>query len=108
MKVVILAGGLGTRLMELTKITPKPMVEIGGIPILMHIMNRYIDCIHDLQYVVDTKQSLSKIFGRFVASSSIDFEISPTGSNWEQMNSSSRSFKVKVIDTGESTLTGAD
>ena len=42
MKVVILAGGLGTRLSELTKITPKPMVKIGPFPIVIHIMNHYL------------------------------------------------------------------
>ena len=41
MKTVILAGGLGTRLMEETEARPKPMVEIGGMPILWHIMNIY-------------------------------------------------------------------
>ena len=41
MKVVILAGGLGSRLAEETSIRPKPMVEIGGIPIIEHIMNWY-------------------------------------------------------------------
>ena len=41
MKVVILAGGFGTRLSELTSVIPKPMVEIGGKPILWHIMNSY-------------------------------------------------------------------
>ena len=42
MKVVILAGGMGTRLVEETSIKPKPMVEIGGVPILEHIMNWYM------------------------------------------------------------------
>ena len=43
MKVVILAGGLGTRLSELTKTTPKPMVKVGGYPIITHIMNHYLN-----------------------------------------------------------------
>ena len=43
MKVVILAGGLGRRLSELTKITPKPMVKIGPFPIVIHIMNHYLN-----------------------------------------------------------------
>ena len=42
MKIVILAGGLGTRLSELTKTIPKPMVKIGGYPIITHIMKHYI------------------------------------------------------------------
>ena len=44
MKVVILAGGFGTRLSELTHKIPKPMVNIGGRPILLHIMERYAEC----------------------------------------------------------------
>ena len=47
MKVVILAGGFGTRLSEYTDITPKPMVEIGGRPILWHIMKRYANYNHN-------------------------------------------------------------
>ncbi len=46
MKVVILAGGLGTRLAEETDVKPKPMVEIGGQPILWHIMKHYAHCDH--------------------------------------------------------------
>ena len=44
MKVVLLAGGFGTRLMEETVARPKPMVEIGGVPILVHIMRHYAAC----------------------------------------------------------------
>ena len=109
MKVVILAGGLGTRLMELTKITPKPMVEIGGIPILMHIMNRYIDFGYRDFIVCGGYKSIAikKYFRDFsLASSSAEFNISSSGTTCEYINSNSRSFTVKVIDTGTSTLTG--
>ena len=46
MKVILLAGGLGTRLSEYTEVIPKPMVEIGGKPILWHIMNMYAQYNH--------------------------------------------------------------
>ena len=51
MKVIILAGGMGTRLPEYTEIMPKPMVRIGGIPILIHIMNLYLRYGHKNFYV---------------------------------------------------------
>lgn len=109
MKVAILAGGLGTRLMELTKITPKPMVEIGGIPILMHIINRYIDYGYNDFIICGGYKSIAikKYFRDYMLeTSSLDFEVSSSGSKMTYLDSSERSFKVKVIDTGLSTLTG--
>ena len=63
MKVVILAGGLGTRLSELTKITPKPMVKIGPFPIVIHIMNHYLNYgFNDFILATDIKVMYLKIF----------------------------------------------
>lgn len=109
MKVVILAGGLGTRLMELTKITPKPMVEVGNIPILMHIMNRYMDFgYNDFIICAGYKSAIiKKYFQDYVLeNSSIEFNISSTSSKSSYVSSYARNFNVKVIDTGQSTLTG--
>ena len=51
MKVIILAGGFGTRLGEVTDLIPKPMVEIGGLPIIVHIMNHYAHYGHSEFYI---------------------------------------------------------
>lgn len=109
MKVVILAGGLGTRLMELTKITPKPMVEVGNIPILMHIMNRYMDFGYN-EFIICAgyKSSVIKKYFRdyLLESSSIEFDIDSSESQISFISSAARCFNVKIIDTGQSTLTG--
>ena len=64
MKVVILAGGFGTRLSELTGIIPKPMALIGNDPIIIHIMNYYAAHGHK-DFIVDSKDSNSKGWGFF-------------------------------------------
>jgi glucose-1-phosphate cytidylyltransferase len=89
MKVVILAGGLGTRLSEETHIIPKPMVNIGGKPILWHIMNIYA----------------SQGFNDFIICGGYKQEIIK---NWlfDNVHFSEGFGNIKVVDTGESTLTG--
>ncbi len=107
MKVVVLAGGLGTRLSEETDIKPKPMVEVGGKPILWHIMkiyschgfNEFVICLGYKGYVIkeyfhhyflhqsDVTIDLSK--------NSVDF-LSPKAEPW----------KVTLVDTGVNTMTG--
>jgi glucose-1-phosphate cytidylyltransferase len=65
MKVVILAGGLGTRIAEFTSVIPKPMIPIGGKPILWHIMNSYSNYGHDEFLVIDLLSSFKiQIRGR--------------------------------------------
>ena len=85
------------------------MVEVGNIPILMHIMNRYMDYgYNDFIICAGYKSGIIKkyFYDYLIDSSSVDFDISSTSSSVSYMNSSARSFKVKVIDTGQSTLTG--
>ncbi|HAZ11712.1 MAG: glucose-1-phosphate cytidylyltransferase [Bdellovibrionales bacterium GWA2_49_15] len=107
MKVVILAGGLGTRLSEETKLRPKPMVEIGGRPILWHIMKIYAAfgyqefCIA-LGYKGD---EIKKFFMNYQAASG-DFSINLKNGEKKYYNSPREDWMVHLIDTGDSTLTG--
>jgi glucose-1-phosphate cytidylyltransferase len=107
MKAVILAGGLGTRLSEETTIKPKPMVEIGGQPILWHIMktysaygiNEFIICCGYKGFVI--KEYFANYFLRM---SDVTFDM-----RFNQMNIHSgyaEPWRVTLVDTGESTMTG--
>ena len=106
MKVVILAGGLGTRLMEETEARPKPMVEIGGKPILWHIMKiyeayGYNDFVLCLGYKA---QSIKEYFlNYYLYNSDVSIDV---GKNAVDVHfSNSESFKVTLIDTGLNTNT---
>lgn len=107
MKAVILAGGLGTRLSEETAIKPKPMVEIGDMPILWHIMkiyahhgiNDFIVCCGYKGHVI--KEFFSKYVVRM---SNVTFDMA--ANKTEIHNSVREPWKVTLVDTGISTLTG--
>ena len=107
MKVVILAGGFGTRLSEETGVRPKPMVEIGGKPILWHIMkiysayglNDFIICLGYKGYFI--KEYFSKYF---LHMSDITFDLK--SNSMEVHNNGVEPWKVTLIDTGENTMTG--
>ena len=106
MKVVILAGGLGTRLSEETTIRPKPMVEIGGKPILWHIMKMYARYGYD-DFVIclGYKGHVIKEYfiNYYLYNSDITVEV---GSNKLDVHyTSGESFKVTLIDTGNDTNT---
>lgn len=106
MKVVILAGGLGTRLMEETEARPKPMVEIGGKPILWHIMKIYEahgfnDFILCLGYKA---QSIKEYFLNYYLYNS-DVTIELEKNKVDVHFSNSESFKVTLVDTGLTTNT---
>lgn len=101
MKVVILAGGLGTRLMEETEARPKPMVEIGGKPILWHIMKMYEthgyrDFVICLGY---KSQSIKEYFLNYYLYNS-DVTIELEKNKVDVHFSNSESFKVTLVDTG--------
>lgn len=101
MKVVILAGGLGTRLMEETDARPKPMVEIGGKPILWHIMKiyeayGYNDFIICLGY---KSQSIKEYFLNYYLYNS-DVTIELAKNKVDVHFSNSESFKITLVDTG--------
>jgi glucose-1-phosphate cytidylyltransferase len=107
MKTVILAGGLGTRLSEETTLKPKPMVEIGGKPILWHIMkiyshfgfNEFIICLGYKGFAI--KEYFANYF---LHQSDVLFDLSVN--KMEVLNNTSEPWKVTLIDTGENTMTG--
>ena len=107
MKAVILAGGYGTRLSEETSVRPKPMVEIGGKPILWHIMkifsaygiNEFIICCGYKGYMI--KQYFSQYF---LQVSDITFDMKENKMNVH--TNGSDPWKVTLVDTGEKTMTG--
>ena len=85
MKVVILAGGLGTRLSEYTKAIPKPMVKINGKPILIHIINHYLKYGFNDFYIATRLQRL--LYKKFLKKKKLK-------------------YKINLIDTGLKTMTG--
>ena len=107
MKAVILAGGYGTRLSEETSVRPKPMVEIGGKPILWHIMkifsahgiNDFIICCGYKGYMI--KQYFSQYF---LQVSDITFDMKEN--RMSVLTNGADPWKVTLVDTGEKTMTG--
>lgn len=107
MKVVLLAGGLGTRLSEETILRPKPMVEIGGSPILWHIMkiyashgfNEFVICLGYKGYLI--KEYFANYF---LHQSDVTFDMKEN--KMEIHNSLAEHWKVTLVDTGFGTMTG--
>jgi glucose-1-phosphate cytidylyltransferase len=107
MKAVILAGGLGTRLAEETDVRPKPMVEIGGRPLLWHIMQIYAHHgITDFVICLGYKGYVIKEFfmNFFIHTSDIEIDLK-TGSH-RVINNSSPAWTVTLVDTGLESMTG--
>ena len=107
MKVVILAGGFGTRLSEYTDTIPKPMVHVGGKPILWHIMKRYSDYgFKDFFIALGYKADfIKKYFLSFNAVNS-DFEIDLSKGSLKILNKNDYDWKVTLVDTGLDSMTG--
>jgi glucose-1-phosphate cytidylyltransferase len=107
MKLVILAGGLGTRISEETHLKPKPMIEIGGRPILWHIMkvysahgvNDFVICCGYRGYVI--KEYFANYF---LHMSDVTFDMANNQMEVHQRNA--EPWKVTLVDTGDDTLTG--
>ena len=107
MKVVILAGGRGTRLAEETSIRPKPMVEIGGKPILWHIMAHYARYgYQDFLIACGYKGELIKEYFRGAFLGSSDFVVELKDGSVEVISTPREDWRVGLIDTGLATLTG--
>jgi len=107
MKAVILAGGLGTRISEETHLRPKPMIEIGGRPLLWHIMKMYsAHGINDFIVCCGYKGYLIKEYfaNYFLHMSDVTFDMATNQMEVHQQKA--EPWKVTLIDTGEDTLTG--
>jgi len=107
MKVVILAGGLGTRISEETQLRPKPMVEIGGKPILWHIMKIYSSYgLNDFIICLGYKGYMIKEYfaNYFLHMSDVTFDI--THNSMKVHQNSAEPWKVTLIDTNDNTMTG--
>lgn len=107
MKAVILAGGLGTRLSEETQLKPKPMIDIGGKPILWHIMkifssygvNDFVICLGYKGYVI--KEYFANYY---LHMSDITFDMANNRTEIHQNNA--EPWRVTLVDTGDKTMTG--
>ncbi len=107
MKVVILAGGLGTRISEESHLKPKPMIEIGGKPILWHIMklyssygfNEFIICAGYKQWVIK-----EYFCNYYIHNSDVTFDLEKNDMVYHK--NSAEPWKVTVVDTGLNTMTG--
>lgn len=107
MKAVILAGGLGTRISEETSLRPKPMIEIGGRPILWHIMKIYsAHGINDFVVCCGYKGYVIKEYfaNYFLHMSDVTFDM--RANNMEVHQRNAEPWRVTLIDTGEDTMTG--
>ena len=107
MKAVILAGGLGSRLAEETSLRPKPMVEIGGRPILWHIMKIYSHYgVNDFIVCLGYKGYMIKEFFANYFLHSADVTIDLQKNSLETHNADCEPWRVTLIDTGAATMTG--
>ena len=107
MKTVILAGGYGTRLAELTREIPKPMVEIGGYPILWHIMNIYAaQGFNEFVVALGYKGRVIKDFFLNYYAQHADITVDLRDGAVEVHSKRHLNWKVTLIDTGIDTMTG--
>lgn len=109
MKVVILAGGFGTRISEESQFKPKPMVELGGMPILLHIMKLY-SAYHFDEFIICAgyKQHVIKEYfaDYFLHTSDITYDFTNGKNEMTIHRTYSMPWKVTVVDTGLNTMTG--
>ena len=107
MKVIILAGGFGTRLSEYTNLIPKPMVTIGGKPILWHIMNTYAHFGHNDFYIaLGYKSELIKDYFLNYRALNADFTVDLESGDITHHQVESNNWKVTLVNTGADSMTG--
>ena len=107
MKVVILAGGFGTRISEETHLRPKPLIEIGGKPILWHLMQYYSSHgYNDFYILTGFKHELIKDYFLNFFVNNHDVEINLSDNKVKNLNKSKFNWKITVLNTGLNTMTG--
>lgn len=109
MKVVLLAGGFGTRIAEESHLKPKPMIEIGGKPILWHIMKEYSHYgFNEFVICAGYKQHIIKEYfaDYFLHTSDITFDFTNGANEMIVHRNNSERWKVTIVDTGLNTMTG--
>lgn len=109
MKVVLLAGGFGSRISEESQFKPKPLIDIGGMPILWHIMKEYAYYGHT-DFIICAgykQQAIKQWFGDyFLRSSDVTFDYRDGKNEMTVHESHAESWRVTVVDTGLHTMTG--
>jgi len=107
MKVVLLAGGLGSRLSEFTQVIPKPMIPVGGKPILWHVMNTYAKFGHaDFFIALGYKGEVVKDYFLNYRALNSDFTINLETGEIESHQVEDNDWKITLVNTGESSMTG--
>ena len=107
MKVVILAGGYGTRLSEETAVLPKPMIEIGGRPLLWHIMKSFSHHgINEFVVALGYKGEVIKRYFMQYADTASDLSIDLGTGKVERRGELGENWKIDLVDTGQDTMTG--
>ena len=110
MKVIILCGGKGTRLREETESKPKPMVEVGGRPIIWHIMQRYAryGCKEFVLPLGYKGEAIKQYFHEYrIRNADFTIDLSNGGINIHERSERATDWKVTLCDTGEDTMKGA-
>ncbi|QDD13378.1 glucose-1-phosphate cytidylyltransferase [Candidatus Methylopumilus rimovensis] len=107
MKVILLAGGFGTRLSEYTDVIPKPMVSIGGKPILWHIMKTYANFGHkDFYVALGYKAEIIKDYFLNYRALNSDFTVDLSSGEISPHQNDEVDWKITLVNTGESSMTG--
>lgn len=107
MKVILLAGGFGTRLSEYTNVIPKPMVPVGGKPILWHIMQTYAQFGHkDFYVALGYKAEVIKDYFLNYRSLNADFTVDLSSGAVSSHQVSSVDWRVTLVNTGDTSMTG--
>lgn len=107
MKVVILAGGYGTRLSEETAVLPKPMIEIGGRPLLWHLMKAFSHHgINEFVVALGYKGEVIKRYFMQYADTASDLSIDLESGRVERRGELGENWKIDLVDTGQDTMTG--
>ena len=107
MKVILLAGGFGTRLSEYTEAIPKPMVEIGGKPILWHIMSTYAHyCHNDFYIALGYKAEKIKEYFLHYNNVNSDFTVNLANGSINLHSNTDLNWKVTLVNTGVDSMTG--